>query len=182
MGGGYTAAARAARYRAGQFWRYLRLAPLSAADQAEVRRELPPALYGLFERMAPGEQAHSLTVLRAVMRALPAAPPALRQAALLHDVGKRRAPLTLFDRVLVVAVKTLWPTRAAAWGQGLPTGLRRPFVTAAQHPAWGAELAAQAGAPPLTVALIRRHQTPVTAPQTPEDEWLAVLQAADDDA
>ncbi|MCC7358585.1 MAG: HD domain-containing protein [Anaerolineales bacterium] len=173
---------RAARYRAGQFWRYLRPAPLSAADRAEVRQALPPALSALFERLAAGEQAHSLTVLRAVLRAAPAAPPELRQAALLHDVGKSRAPLTLLDRVLVVAVTTLWPGRAAAWGQGAPIGLRRPFVTAARHPAWGAELAAQAGAPPLTVALIRRHQTPVSAPLTPEDEWLAVLQSADDDA
>jgi hypothetical protein len=181
VGGGYTAA-RAARYRAGQFWRYLRPARLSAADRAEVRQALSPALYPLFERMAAGEQAHSLTVLRAVARALPSAPPELRQAALLHDAGKSRAPLSLLDRVLVVAVTKLWPRRAAAWGQGPATGLRRPFVTAAQHPAWGAELAAQAGAPPLTVALIRRHQTPVAAPATLEDTLLAALQAADDDA
>lgn len=173
---------RGARYRVGQFWRYLRPARLSAADLAEVRQTLPPPLADLFARQAPGEQAHSLTVLRAVRRRAPAARAELHQAALLHDVGKSRAPLGLLDRVLIVLVRRLWPARAQAWGQGAPRGLRRPFVTAAQHPAWGAELAAQAGAPPLTVALIRRHQTPVGAPRTPEDELLLVLQSADDDA
>ncbi len=174
----------AACYRAGQFWRYLRPAPLTAADQAEVRQVLSPPLAALFGRLSPGEQAHSLTVLRAVQRgALPAAARAeLHQAALLHDVGKSRAPLNLLDRVLVVLAKRLWPARALAWGQGAPSGFRRPFVTAVQHPAWGAELAAQAGAPPLTVALIARHQTPVDSPATLEDELLAALQAADDDA
>lgn len=175
---------RGALYRVGQFWRYLRPPPLTPADRAEVQQTLPPPLAALFARQTVGEQAHSLTVLRAVKRGAP--PPAgraeLHQAALLHDVGKSRAPLSLLDRVLVVVVRRLWPARAHAWGQGAPRGFRRPFVTAAQHPAWGAELAAQAGAPPLTVALIRRHQTPVTAPRTLEDELLLALQSADDDA
>ncbi len=171
------------RYRAGQFWRYLRPAPLTAADQAAVRQVLAPPLAELFGRLSPGEQAHSLSVLRTIQRgAPPAARAELHQAALLHDVGKSRAPLTLLGRVLVVLVRRLWPAKAQAWGQGAPQGFRRPFVTAAQHPAWGAELAAQAGAPPLTVALIARHQTPVAAPVTTEDQLLAALQAADDDA
>ena len=174
-----------ARYRARQFWRYLRPVPLTAADQAAVRQVLAPPLAELFGRLSLGEQAHSLTVLRAVQRGAPhvAARAELHQAALLHDVGKTRAPLSLLDRVLVVLVKRLWPARARAWGQGAPNGYRRPFVTAAQHPAWGAELAAQVGAPPLTVALIARHQTPVAVPATTtEDQLLAALQAADDDA
>jgi hypothetical protein len=54
-------------------------------------------------------------------------------------------------------------------------------VTARQHPDWGADLCAAAGAPPLTVDLIRRHQTPLPNPAAPEDDLLATLQAADDD-
>lgn len=34
----------------------------------------------------------------------------------------------------------------------------RPFIVAEKHPAWGAEMAVQAGASPLAVDLIRRHQ------------------------
>lgn len=173
-----------ARYRAGQFWRHLWPARLTASDRAEVAQTLPPPLAELFGRMSAGEQAHSLRVLRAVKPgAAPyAARAELHQAALLHDIGKSRYPLNLLDRIVVVAAQRLWPARATRWGQGAPRGLKRPFVTAAQHPAWGADLCAQAGAPPLTVALIRRHQTRLATATTPEDEMLAVLQAADDDA
>jgi hypothetical protein len=96
-------------------------------------------------------------------------------------VGKSVAPLSLTDRALVVLVRRFAPGAARRWGAGPATGLRRPFVTALRHADWGADLCAQAGAPPLTVALVRRHQTPVAAPATPEDEMLAMLQAADDD-
>ncbi len=175
---------RQTRYRFGQFWRYLWPAPLAAADRAEIAQTLPPPLLALFERLSAGEQAHSLSVLRAVKHnpSPHAARAELHQAALLHDVGKRRYPLTLLDRVVVVLGRRLWPARAKQWGQAAPRGFKRPFVTAAQHPAWGADLCAQAGAPPLTVALVQRHQTPVRAMTTPEDAMLAVLQAADDDA
>ena len=133
--------------------------------------------------MTSGEQAHSLRVMRTVAAGggAYAARNELRQAALLHDVGKSVAPLTLADRALVVLARRFAPEAAARWGQGEARGLRRPFVTAQRHADWGADLCAQAGAPPLTVDLVRRHQTPVTTPATPEDEMLAMLQAADDD-
>jgi len=56
-------------------------------------------------------------------------------------------------------------------------------VTAAQHAAWGAALCAAAGADPLAVTLIRRHQDKLSSEAAaPEDEWLRRLQAADDEA
>jgi hypothetical protein len=92
----------------------------------------------------------------------------------------------LLDRVMVVLARRLAPATAERWAAqplaaGEPHGWRRPFVTARCHPEWGAELCAAAGAPPLTVSLVRRHQTPVTRPAGPEDEMLLLLQAADDD-
>jgi hypothetical protein len=172
-----------ARYRVRQFLWYLRRAPLSPAEQAEVRRVLPPALAERFARLAPGEQAHALRVLRAVAAgAHPyAARPELLQAALLHDVGQTVAPLNVFERAWAVLARRWLPAWAERWGRGPARGWRRAFVAAARHPEWGADLAAQAGAAPLVAALIRRHQAPLAAPRTTEDEMLAVLQAADDD-
>jgi hypothetical protein len=172
-----------ARYRVRQALWHLRRAPLSRAEMEEVRRVLPPALAERFARLSPGEQAHGLRVLRAVAAgAHPyAARPELLQAALLHDLGKSLAPLNLFERTCVVLARRLLPTAAARWSRGPERGWRRAFVAAARHPEWGAELAVRAGAAPLVAALIRRHQAPLAAPRTPEDEMLAVLQAADDD-
>jgi hypothetical protein len=174
-----------ARYRVGQFFRYLRRAPLSPVEQAEVARVLAsPALRALFARHTPSEQAHALRVLRAVA----AGPhpytrqPELLQAALLHDVGKTVAPVNIFERTLAVLGRRLFPRRAARWGQGQPRGLRKAFVVAAQHPAWGADLCVQAGAPPLTIALVRRHQNSIPQPKTAEDQMLRLLHAADDDS
>jgi hypothetical protein len=167
---------RRARYRAAQFFAHLWPQPPGPAEQAAVAAILPPRLAALWARQGVAEQAHSLRVL-AALRALGYNQPELLAAALLHDVGKTRAPMPLWGRVAVVLAGRLWPQAAARWGQGPPRGWRRPFVTAAQHPQWGADLVDSAGAHPVTVGLVRRHQTPATL----DDEWLRALQIADDD-
>lgn len=167
-------------YRAAQFLRYLNPAPLSAAAQAVVDSILPPSQAALFRRMSPGEQAHCLAVFRLIHQH--PAPPELLQAALLHDVGKCRAPLSGLERVLVVLGYRLFSKRMMAWGAGEPHGWRKPFVVAAQHPLWGAELAEQVGASPLVVNLIRRHQDRRFPILSAEDELLLRLQSADNES
>ena len=170
-----------ARRRVGQFFRYLKNSPLAPAEWDEVGLVLAPPLRALFERMTPGEQKHSLAVLRAVRAGGTELPAGVFQAALLHDVGKTRAPIGLLGRVFVVLAGKLLPAQRRRWGKGAPLGWRRPFVTAARHAEWGAELCAQAGADPLAVNLIRRHQDPAPSGETDEDQWLRLLQRADDD-
>ena len=178
---------RQARYRLGQFFSHLRPRSLTPSEKAEVESVLGAGLAQLFRRQTPGEQAHSLRVMRSVVNA--GGPYATRrellQAALLHDVGKSVAPLSLAGRALVVLARRLAPRAAQRWGQaeaaGDARGWRRPFVTALRHADWGADLCAEVGALPLTVDLIRRHQTPLAKTASPEDEMLAALQAADDD-
>jgi hypothetical protein len=66
------------------------------------------------------------------------------------------------------------------------SGWRRAFVVAVQHPQWGADLAAKAGASPLAVALIRRHQEQQgslgEADAGSEDSLLARLQSVDNNS
>lgn len=143
-------------YRIRQFWEALHAAP-TEYELAEVRGVLSPPLMVLFLQMQPGEQAHSLRIYRGLCDRGETHPDLL-VAALLHDVGKSRHPLRLWERVLIVLAQKLFGKRMKAWGQGQPRGWRRAFVIAEQHPAWGAELAAQAGASPLAVRLIRHHQ------------------------
>jgi predicted HD phosphohydrolase len=88
-------------YRARQFARYLRGARLDPAEQEQVRARLGPRLAELFARMSPGEQAHSLRVAQTLL-ARGETTPDLLAAALLHDVGKTRAPVSLPGRVLAV--------------------------------------------------------------------------------
>lgn len=167
-------------YRASQFLHYWRNAPLNRAAQNRVDAILPTSdMRALFRRLSPGEQAHSLKVLERVLARYPAAPPELLQAALLHDVGKIVAPLTIAERVLVVLGQKLFPGVWAGWGQGSARGWRKAFVVANQHARWGADLAAQAGALALTSSLIRRHATYIGRPVSVEDELLQHLQTAD---
>ncbi len=150
-------------------------------DYAAAESVLSPELMRLFHRMRRSEQLHSLRVMR-TLRARGHDRPELLVAALLHDCGKSRHPFTLADRTLAVLVRKLLPRRFDMWSQGEPVGWRRPFVIAAQHPAWSAEDMAAAGASPLATALSRRHQQPLSGPAaTEEDRLLALLQSADDD-
>lgn len=152
------------RYRSRQFWRMLRESS-APVDVMQVRNVLGPQLTGLFLKMHPAEQAHSFRVYRALADA-GETDSDLLTAALLHDAGKSKSPLSLWERTAVVIARKLAPAVVRKWGQApgpgggsFPkTGLRHAFLVAEQHPIWGAELAAEAGASPLTCLLIRRHQ------------------------
>jgi len=164
-------------YRASQFMQALFAHP--AAAEAQLAAEhLPPALQPLFHTLSRAEQSHSVALLRSLLQQ-GQCDPDLLAAALLHDVGKTRAPLRLFDRVLVVLAQRFAPALAGAWSEGAPRGWSRPFVVAARHADWGGDILEQAGASPRLVAMVRRHHTPQPTRGTEADRLLAALQAAD---
>jgi len=133
----------------------------------------------IFHAQQPGEQAHGLEILHKLQSAGHHHPD-LMVAALLHDAGKSRHPLRLWERILVVLGKAFFPKRFPEWGRGSPAGWRRPFVIAEQHAQWGAEMADRAGASPLASALIRRHQIPLQGtPANLEERLLLLLQRVD---
>lgn len=167
-------------YRIRQFWQVAFAPPLDQTAVAAIAAILTPAELDLFQRFDNSDRQHSYRVLR-LLQTAGHDRPELLAAALLHDVGKTRVRLTVWERSLIVVGQKLWPKQTAVWGQGEAAGWKRPFVVRAQHPAWGAEMAAAAGSQPLTVELIRRHQEslPETAVSA-TDDLLRLLQWADD--
>jgi hypothetical protein len=175
-------------YRTRQFWQALNATP-TRQDLEQVRSFLSPSLMKLFASMKPNEQAHSLAVFYKLIDQGEKQPDLLT-AALLHDVGKSRFPLQVWERVLIVLGSAIFPGQIQHWGgsvagqQGrLSWFLKKPFHVAEGHPQWGAQMAEQAGASPLTVTLIRRHQDRLLEPLlSSEDRLLAALQAVDDES
>jgi len=185
-------------YRARQFWAAVRATP-DPADLQLAQSYLTAKQIKLFESMQPSEQAHSLQVFKQLYiqagqntDQMEKHYPDLLVAALLHDVGKSRQPLRLWERVLIVLARAFFPRQARQWGhprEAVEAGTkqkllwldwRRPFIIAEQHPRWGAEMAADVGASPLTISLILHHQQEITAPPTTmEERFLHKLQSVD---
>jgi hypothetical protein len=129
------------------------------ADTQLAARYLAPPLLTLFQTMRHSEQLHALNVLRMVLAQMPDTPPNLAIAALLHDVGKARYRLHLWQKTLPVLVKALNPALLERLSNGNPDNLLiRPFASYVHHPAWGAELVAERGASETVVWLVARHQ------------------------
>ncbi|MBK7180087.1 MAG: HD domain-containing protein [Chloroflexi bacterium] len=166
-------------YRLRQFWQNVAARPLTAVAQSEVSAQLTPAEMTLFQHFSNSDQWHSYRVMK-TLQAANHIHPDLLTAALLHDVGKTRVPLSVWERSWVVVGQVIWPKKTAVWGQDAPLGWKRPFVVKAQHPAWGADMAAAAGSSELAVGLIRRHQDTVPETAVSEmDHLLRHLQWAD---
>ena len=174
-------------YRARQFWH-----ALGAQPEPGMLRMASDLLSGaqmaLFRGMQPSEQAHALNVLARLL-AQGEKQPDLLAAALLHDCGKQLYPLNPLERAWIVVMQKLLPDRMCEWGRveretvsRLPIW-RRPLAVAEQHPAWGAEMARQAGASALLQALIYRHQEKSTSSSTNlEEALLSKLQAVDNES
>jgi len=164
-----------------QFWHYLGWA-FTPPDLEKAGSILNPKQMALFNQMQTTEKHHCLNVLSKLLRAGETQSDLL-VAALLHDVGKVKFPLRLWERVWVVLGKTFLPYQVKTWEAGPPTRksrLKKSFAITAQHPMWGAEMAAEAGNSSLATALIRRHQEPIPEqPKTTEDQLLRKLQQAD---
>jgi hypothetical protein len=149
-------------YRTRQFWQILRFAP-TERELDGARTVLTPAQLDLFSRMQPGEQFHSLEVYSKLVESGENNPDLLA-AALLHDAGKTHYPLKLWERIWIVIGNALLPHLVQQWSKANISGpkraafWKRPFIVAEHHPAWGAELAFQAGSSPRTISLIHRHQ------------------------
>jgi hypothetical protein len=142
---------------------------------------LTPTQLSLFQQMQPAEQAHAYTIFKH-LETSGQTDSDLLCAALLHDVGKILHPLSIYDRVLIVLGRRFFPGAARRWAAGKPSGLGLPFVVAAHHAEWGAELATRAGANTRTAELIHHHHdTPVQNPDSHTQRLLAALQAADDE-
>jgi hypothetical protein len=142
---------------------------------------LAPELLALFRQMRRSEQLHSLNVLRDVL-AQGTTPHDLAVAALLHDVGKSRYPMQVWQKTLVVLTRAFSPALFERWSKGDPSSLwHRPFVVYVQHPAWSAQLIASAGASTNAVWLVAHHQENADQWQRhPLASLLIRLQAADD--
>ncbi len=142
---------------------------------------LSPDLLALFDRLQRSEQLHSLNVLRTVLAQGPT-PPDLAAAALLHDVGKSRCRLAVWQKTLAVLVRAFAPGRFRRWADSDPARRwAQPFAVAVHHPAWGAEMLAAAGASETTVWLAAHHaDDPARWAQHPDIYLLQRLQRADD--
>jgi len=165
-------------YRSRQFRNTL-LGPRKHIPSETLLPYLTPVQLSLFQRMQASEQAHAYQIFKHLVTAGQTNPDLLA-ASLLHDVGKTLHPLSIFDRVIIVLGQRLFQDAARRWAEGAARGLRLPFVVAAQHAEWGADLASQAGASSQTVELIRQHQDPhLPNPGSQTEHLLAALQAAD---
>lgn len=143
------------RYRIWQVWKSL-TGNLTSRDWDLIHSILTPEQIALFKKMTPGEQAHSVRVVR-YLHSEGFQDPELLAAGLLHDVGKSRLPLSLWDRVWIVLVSGM-PVDISPERKGKNRFWVRPLVVARQHPKWGSEMALSAGVTSLTAWLIAHHE------------------------
>lgn len=166
-------------YRVWQFWQILRARPFSEEALNEVRGVLSEPELILFQQFDCNDQWHSYRVMK-MLQAAGHDDPELLVAALLHDVGKTKIKISIWQRSFIVLGYAMSAERVAQWGAGEAIGWKRPFVVKAKHPEWGAQMAEAAGTRALAVSLIRRHQDPLETAVSAEDKLLQQLQWADD--
>ena len=165
-------------YRLKQAWHHLYIGP-NSIDLQVVKEVLPEAAIPLFSRMSKGDQVHACRVLATLRRSGPISPE-LSQAALLHDVGKAGAGLSLPYRTIIVILRWLAPDALDKLSQVASPAWRRPFYIQRQHAAVGARLCESAGCSPRVVQLVWHHDLPASqGVAMMQDVELAALCAAD---
>jgi hypothetical protein len=152
-------------------------------DESPAESHLSPGQMALFKRLNRGERLHSLHVLRDVMAQEESTPHDLVVAALLHDVGKIRYSLAVWQKTLAVLLKRFAPSVYHRWSKESPSrSWRIACVVAEHHPAWGAELVAETGATECALWLIEHHADPITRwSDHPYGTLLHRLQQADNE-
>ncbi len=149
-------------------------------DLALARLYLSDCEFTAFCGLSRSEQLHSLNVLRAV-DAAPRPPRALMAAALLHDVGKSRRRLAVWQKTLVVLALALAPGLCQRLShEESPSAWRIPFIVQQHHAKWGGEILRACDSDSQLIWLVEHHQAEAAAHQAhPAYGLLKQLQAAD---
>lgn len=157
------------------------LAFARSPDLGLARQYLTKCEYQAFVSMSRADQLHSLQVLRSVLDLNPEAPRGLPAAALLHDVGKSRYHLAVWQKSLSVLLKRFAPGLSQRLSQdGALSWWRAPFTVLQRHPAWSGDILRRCGSDPSVIWLAEHHQVPAARCQDhPLYPLLVTLQQAD---
>ena len=147
----------AATRRLGQGLRAL-FAFATPIDLRLAEAHLSAAEFAAYLNMARAEQLHSLNVLRTLLEAEEVVPRALAVAALLHDAGKSRYRLNVWQKTVYVLASRLLPglARQLAQSENL-NPWNAAFVVGAHHPRWSGEILRGCGSDALAVWLVENH-------------------------
>lgn len=149
---------KAALHRLGQGIRAL-LAFAMSPDLGLAQQYLTQREFAAFQSMSRAEQLHSLNVLRAVLEAEPNAPTALTKAALLHDVGKSRYHMAVWQKTLSVFMLAFAPGLSRRHSNDdMLSKWRSPLVVRARHPKWSGEILRECGSDSAVIWLAENHQ------------------------
>lgn len=109
-------------------------------------------------------------------------PSALAKAALLHDVGKSRYHLAIWQKTIAVLVKRLMPSLADRLGREEILNIwRAAFVLRSHHARWSVEILQDCGSDEVALWLVGHHQADLSdLEKHPLAELLLRLQRADD--
>jgi putative nucleotidyltransferase with HDIG domain len=133
---------------------------LARPDDAWADAHLVGPERALFHAMDPRERDHGVRVARTLLRRTPDVDAVVVRAALLHDVGKARRRYAVHERVLVHLLPGPVPPP-----EPLRVGVAGARQVAAHHPAYGAAMLRDAGAPARLADLVARHHAPGNDPQ-----------------
>lgn len=158
------------------------LAVFTSVDDTLANQYLNPQQRHAFHRMSRAEQLHSLNVLRAVLQQADETPHALAVAALLHDVGKSRYHLAVWQKTLSVLVKAFLPPLFTYLSRDETINLwRAPFTVRKYHPKWSGQILRECSSSDVAVWLAEHHQDTHDIHQShPHYPLLIRLQHADD--
>lgn len=167
-----------------RIWQGLRalLAPVTPVDFHLAQRHLTAKELEAFQRMSRAEQLHSLKALRNILEQNETAPAVLAVAALLHDVGKSRYHLAVWQKTVSALVNAFVPQLAAGLGRDETISFwRAPFALHAHHPKWSGEILRACGSDEAVIWLAEHHQENAENYRShPHHELLRRLQMADD--
>ena len=171
---------KAARHRLGQGIGAL-LAFARSPDLALAGRHLSPVELAAFRAMSRADQLHSLGVLRALLRADPGASAILIKAALLHDVGKSRCHLAVWQKSLAVLMMRFAPGFCERLSQSQSLSRwRAPHRVHRYHAKWSGEILREMGADATLIWLAEHHHhEPARVNDERRGRMLAALKAAD---
>jgi len=145
-------------YRIRQFWQAL-MPKISSKELNWALDILPSPAIPLFLAQSLAEQRHALDVTLDLWSA--SRNPNLLIAALLHDCGKSKNPLNVWERIYIVLLQRA-PRKAWDFFLRCSPFFSSPLYTAEKHPTWGAELALNIGLDVEIVELILHHHSPKT--------------------